>query len=159
MDLQDVPLLLKAIQGRAATAAPDTVMAIANTYKSFVTQQLTRRSHPLGSWTNSPAGEPPSFITGELQASVWTTRGITTGVYATASVAPHTVYAGVQEWGAIIFARRAHFMHWVNDRGSWFKKMVDIPARPYMRPALTDSVASGRLTESAMISFERQVWP
>jgi hypothetical protein len=155
----EVPGLLQAIQDRAATAAPGAVMAIADRYHQLVIMELTRRSHAPGSWTNSPPGDPPAWITGELAGSVTTRRGIMGGTYATASVAPHTIYAGVQEWGDVIRARRVHFMHWVNDRGSWFKKVVDIPERPYMRPALKTGIATGVLTEAAMKSFEAHVWP
>jgi hypothetical protein len=155
---QDI-VLIQAIATKAGKAAPDVVWAMAKLYEGDVKRELSMRSHAAGTWTNAPPFfSPPSMISGELERSVVTTRGITTGTYAEATVSPHTIYASVQEWGRVIYARRRHFMHWVNDRGEWFKKRVMVPPRPYMRPALEDVIRTGALTRVAMESFERSVW-
>jgi phage gpG-like protein len=150
MNIDELPAMFRGIQAKAATSAPDVVWDMAKKYQGFVERELTRRFHPLGSWTNSIRGEPPAWITGELARSVWTTRGVTTGTYATASVAPHTVYARIQELGGTIRARRVRYLHW----GTTFVKHVDIPERPYMHPAIRDAISSGQLTQVAMRSFE-----
>ena len=73
-------------------------------------------------------------------------------------MAPHVIYAATQERGGIHQARHAKYMHWVNTGGAWFKKRVDIPARPYMEPALREVIEDGSLTASAIEAFMAVVW-
>jgi hypothetical protein len=50
------------------------------------------------------------------------------------------------------------YMHWVNSGGSWYKKRVRIPPRPYMKPALEDCLSNGSLVKAAMEAFYAKVW-
>ena len=65
----------------------------------------------------------------------------TTAQGAVAEVGPHTIYARIQEFGGIIYPRRASMLHWKDENGEdHFAKSVTIPARPYLRPAAEDHI-------------------
>jgi phage gpG-like protein len=158
--LAELVPVLEALRDRAATAAPPTVMAMADTYRDHLKKVTLRRSFAAPGQFGTPAapGSPPAWRTGELAKSVTTTPGLQSGLVATASVGPHTIYAATQEHGGVHFARRARYMHWVNSGGSWYLKRVDIPARPYMGPALDEVIGDGSLVKSAMEAFMATVW-
>lgn len=62
------------------------------------------------------------------------------GKIAEASVGPRGVaYARIHEYGGIIKAKNAPYLHFMTKDGAWHKvKSVHIPARPYMRPAFDE---------------------
>ena len=91
-------------------------------------------------------------MTGRLRASVTCVRGPGGGTVATSLVGPNTIYAATQEYGREIFAKRT-YMHWINDRGPWWKKRVYVPPRPYLGPALRDVVEDGSLVRAAGARF------
>ena len=152
--------MLKALRDKASGAAPPTVMAIADTYKDHLTKVTLRRSFAAPGQFGTPAapGQPPAWRTGALARSVTSLLGASTGLTATATVGPHTIYARVQNQGAINRPTHAKYMHWVNSGGSWYKKRVRIPPRPYMQPALDDCIANGSLVKAAMEAFYLEVW-
>jgi len=158
--LDELPGVLKALRDKAATAAPDCVMAIADTYRDHLKNVTLRQSFaaPGQFGTPAPRGGPPAWRTGELARSVTSVLGASSGLTARATVAPHTIYAATQERGGVHEPVRARYMHWVNDGGEWFKKRVSIPERPYMGPALDQCIANGSLVESAMEAFYAKVW-
>lgn len=161
MDLKDVPDLLREYRDLAATAAPDAVMGMSKAYYDQVQKNLRLRAHPVGYfvppsiWTNAPRGEPPALVTGRLAASVAIKRGATTGTYAQASVAPHTIYARTQEVGETHYGHP--FMVWRDDGGIHYARKVKIPARPYMRPATEYTVTTGVLTRAAERAFKEHM--
>lgn len=158
--LEELPGVLKAIQAKAADAAPPVVMAIADAYKDHLVHVTLRRSFAAPGQFGTPAapGGPPAWRTGRLAGSVTSRLSGAGGLTATAVVGPHTVYARVQNQGAVNRATRAHYMHWVNSGGEWFKKRVDIPGRPYLEPALRETIADGSLVRAAMEAFMAKVW-
>jgi hypothetical protein len=158
--LAELPGVLRELQAKAADAAPVTVMAIAETYKDHLTHVTLRRSFAAPGQFGTPAapGEPPAWRTGRLAGSVTAVLGALSGLTARATVGPHTIYSRIQNAGGINRPTRAHYMHWVNSGGEWFKKRVVIPARPYMEPALKDCIANGSLTKAAMEAFYAKVW-
>lgn len=158
--LEELPGVLKALRDKAATAAPPTVTAIAQTYQKHLQKVTLRRSFAAPGQFGTPAapGQPPAWRTGELARSVTTSVAGGSGLTASATVAPHTVYAATQEHGGIHRPSHARYMHWVNSGGSWYLKRVDIPPRPYMQPALDDCLANGSLTRAAMETFYAWVW-
>ena len=132
---------------------------MARTYTRAVKRLLHLTSHAPGTFpTPSAPGSPPSWTTGNLSRSVWPSYGVTGGVYATASVAPHTIYAAVQEYGDVIWRRRARYMTWVANGQRWYRVMVKIPERPYMRPALRSGIATGSLSRAAASAFSIAIW-
>jgi hypothetical protein len=160
--VDELPAVLGIFRDRAAAAAGPTAKAMADTYKSHLTRVTLQRYHsvPGQFGTPSPRYEGPvASRTGLLAASVTAWQGVSGPGFGSASVAPHTVYAVTQEWGAVHFARTRRFMHWTNSGGSWWKKRVDIPQRPYMRTATRETIADGSLTRSAMLMFRSMVGP
>lgn len=149
---------LQAIRDRGALAAVPVVRNMAARYSQYVKRdELRRYSHPMFTRTPSPRGAPPAWMTGALSRSI-TTEVSGGGLSAMAVVGPHTIYASVQEYGRIIRAKHRATMAYFQD-GRWhFPEIVDIPARPYMRPAIEATIADGSLERAAMEAFEEVVF-
>lgn len=95
---------------------------------------------------------------------------------ASSIVAPHTIYAKIQEEGGIIRAHRRvrggwtgpylggirgpgqHTMHFVVAGVDYFPMVVDLPARPYMRPSAAAVVANGSVQAAGSAAFMREVF-
>lgn len=168
MDPSAVPGLLEAIGKRAEAAAIPVANAIAKTYDEHLTNVTLHESgaHPPVTFTPAPPGRPPAMMTGRLAGSIARTAAVGGGGIATSSVAPHTIYAATQEFGGDHFAKPGRFMWlWVKyigpaavaERG-WQRVAVHIPERPYMRTAVTETVANGSLVRSAERAFYAVVW-
>lgn len=111
------------VKDRAAVDAAD---AMAQAYQRGVVKSMT------GSSPSAP-GTPPARRTGTLARSVQAEPAkLTGGGQATSSVAPHTVYARIQQLGGVIVPVRAKILHWTDKGGSHWAKRVTLPARPYM---------------------------
>ena len=77
---------------------------------------------------------------GQLRNSI-RVESKTSATGAVAEISPHTIYARIQEFGGIIYPRRASMLHWKDENGEdHFAKSVTIPARPYLRPAAEDHI-------------------
>ena len=149
------------IQARAAEAAGPVAKAMADTYKTHLTRVTLQKYHSAPGQYGTPSPPyvgPVASRTGRLAASVTSVMGASGPGFGSATVGPHTIYAATQEWGDVHTAH-THFMHWVNDRGAWWKKRVTIPRRPYMEPALDDVIGDGSLSRVAMETFMSIVWP
>ena len=162
MTLDELIAKLEAIRDDAAAAMPACAEAMAGTYKDHLVKVTLRRSYaspfpgPPGKGqygTPAPEGGPPAYRFGNLARSVIAWPGVSTGVSATAHVAPTVIYAGVQEFGAEIYARNYPYMKWYNSRGWWAKRHVSIPKRPYLEPALNETIADGSLVRAAAERF------
>jgi hypothetical protein len=118
-----LPLWLQGFADRAkARAAVDAANAMAQTYQGEVVRSM-RGPAP------SPPGTPPARRTGTLARSVRAEPAIGSGPRAKSSVAPHTVYARIQQLGGHIHVVRAKVL---TDGKTFFGKSVYLPARPYM---------------------------
>ena len=101
----------------------------------------------------SPPGTPPARVTGTLARSIRRGGGHATGPYSfMVSVAPHTVYARIQQLGGHIYPRHTlragpreansayspvaygelGFLRWEDKGGVHFSRHVYLPKRPYM---------------------------
>lgn len=150
-------------------------MAMGKAYREEVAgHTLQAFSHAPYTKTPSPPGMPPARISGELAGSVREEPGVSSAMTGRASVAPHTVYARIQETGGDIYAH-GKYMKFVTDyptRATSFRKSqreggglflnfarhVHIPARPYMRPTTARMVANGSLHRVAAAEFTAKVW-
>ena len=161
MTIDELIAKLEAIRDEAAAAMPACAMAMSDTYKEHLTRVTLQRSI-ASTWPGppgkgqfgspAPAGSPIAYRFGNLSRSVTSWPGGSSGYSAFAHVAPHVVYAGVQEYGAVIDAHRP-YMRWYNSRGWWALKRVKVPPRPYLRPALDDVSADGSLERAAGEKF------
>jgi len=156
MDASELPGYLAEISGRVSSAAKPVVMAMAERYEREVKRNLSKTSHPRFTRTPSPPGGFPSLMTGRLRRSVLAAGPYGGGGIAMAEVAPHTIYAGVQEYGHTMHGRP--LMHFYNMGRWWSLETVHVPSRPYMRPTTAELVASGSLTVEAEAAFEVYVW-
>jgi hypothetical protein len=124
----------RAVRDRAALDAAD---AMAQSYQRDVVRSM-RGPSP------SPAGTPPARRTGTLARSVRPEPAKAAGAgRATSSVAPHTVYARIQQLGGHVYPVRAKALRWKartfgplrqgEKRSNWvYATHVYLPPRPYM---------------------------
>ena len=157
--------LLEGIAARVARSAPEMAMAMGRVHeRRMVSVELSRYAHAPVTQTPSPPGSSPAVMTGALRASVTCTMGASSGVVATSVVGPHTIYAATQEFGGVHHGRPDMWL-WIRYIGpqavrqrGWVKQVVDIPARPYVRPSRDAVIASGAVTAAANAAFVAQVW-
>lgn len=116
------------VRDRAAVDAAD---AMAQSYQSGVVRSMA------GSSPSAP-GTPPARRTGTLARSVRAEPAVQAGAgRATSSVAPHTVYARIQQLGGDIRPVRAKVLAWKQGGKTRYAMHVHLPARPYM--VMTDA--------------------
>ena len=161
MTIDEAITVLKAYQAGSATAAGPAAKAMADTYKSHLTRVTLQRFHsvPGQFGTTSPAGSPIASRTGHLASTVTSTAGRSGPGFGSAYVRPNTIYAVTQEWGDEHEPSHYPYMRWHNSGGWWMKKLVKIPERSYMRPAVRETAADGSLTRSAALMFRSLVGP
>jgi len=107
-------------------AALDAAGAMAQAYQRSVVKSM-RGPSP------SPAGTPPARRTGTLARSVRPEPAVPAGACrATSSVAPHAVYARIQQKGGVIVPVRAKVLRWKEGKRYRYARRVVLPARPYM---------------------------
>ena len=124
----------------------------------------------------SPPGSPPARRTGTLARSVRWTPAVSTGAYrATSTIAPHTVYARIQQQGGTIRAKHmagdtgygralnyagAHrrvsasgpgFLRFTIDGTVHYARQVTLPARPYM---VLNSDVKGQMRDAAVYALK-----
>lgn len=86
---------------------------------------LKTYTHPRGTPTTSPPGEPPALVTGTLRRSMTVRGPVWSGMSVTGEVGPTVVYARIQELGG-----RAGKDH-----------RATLPARPYVLPTVLGDLA------------------
>jgi phage gpG-like protein len=146
---EQVNARLQALRAAAAgPAALATVRAMSLLGVAVTMEVLSQRAHGEGE-PAGPAGEPPSVVSGTLRRSVKATPPQSLGPgRAGAAVGSSVVYARIQEFGGVIEAKGG-MLHWTDGSGAHFAKRVELPARPYLHPAIQLMVGSGRLREVA----------
>jgi len=116
------------VRDRAALDAAD---AMAQSFQSAVVRSMTGPSP-------SPPGTPPGRRTGTLARSVRAEPARLAGAgKAASSVAPHTVYARIQQLGGDIYPVRAKVLRWKEGKKYRYARHVHLPARPYI--VMTDA--------------------
>lgn len=119
---------LNAWAERASIAARQATASGGHAIEAKVKRKLTTYSHPAGTPTPSPPGEPPALVTGQMRRSVRvsTPAQVAPGTWETRT-GPSVIYGRIQELGG-----RA-------GRGSV------LPARPYLAPSVAELLSSGEL--------------
>lgn len=164
MDLQDEASYLEYLQRLVASAAAGEVNGMAKTFQDRVKNvTLKRIMHPPNMYWEAPEGEPPAYASGNLARSILMKSSYNTPSNvlgeAQASVYATAIYAALQEWGGSTWPNRGQYMHWRNTRGPWWKKLVDVPEHPYMRPTLEAVIRDGSLQRSAIDAFVKATAP
>jgi phage gpG-like protein len=88
---------------------------------------------------NASAGRPGlNVVTGALVNSIQVFDGESSETRAEVEVGPTVEYGAIHEFGGVIMPVFAKMLSWVDNGVRIFAKMVQIPARPYMRPAVDE---------------------
>jgi len=140
---EELPARLRRLARDVADrAALDAADAMAQAYQRDVVRRM-RGPSP------SPPGSPPARRTGTLARSIRPEPATLAGPgRAKSSVAPHTVYARIQQLGGDIYPVRAKVLRWKEGRKVRFATHVHLPERPYMgmgparRQACRDAAAA-----------------
>lgn len=97
-------------------------------FQNEVKQKLSENTSP------SSAGKSPGVKTGALRRSIQIDRSQINKLRI--RVGTNLVYAKIQEYGGIISAKKSKFLRFLVGGKFISKKTVNLPARPYFRPAL-----------------------
>lgn len=143
-------------------AQQDGLEASARTLVRKVGDSLRQRaSHKGAGGEPAPAGQPPAQKTGTLARSIsFDLRGNTAFV-GVASDSPSNKYAMIHEFGGRIEAKNAPFLVFQLPDGEWRKvKFVNMPARPYLRPALNRNLPELRdaFNKATQRSLKQKGW-
>lgn len=119
---------IEALPERVELANRLAVTEGAHLLEREVKTNLSRYSHPKGTATPSPPGEPPALVTGTLRRSIAVKGPVRIGFGAyEALVGPTVIYGRVQELGGET------------------RYGYSLPARPYVEPGLHRLLDSGEL--------------
>lgn len=153
MNLRDLPNYLRSLQDGVAKAVIPAADKMAAGFRDRVSQDTLRRTeHAPGMFWRAVRGQPPAYASGRLARS-FVTIPASTRIRATARVGNTAVYASIQEFGGATWPRTGEYMHWVNTRGPWWKRHVDIPEHPYFRPTVDEMIRDGSLRRLAASGF------
>lgn len=155
MDIASLPAFLRTMQ---QTAADPAVRAAADAMARGAVRQISdvtlrRLQHPPGLFWRAPRGVAPAYASGRLARSVRATPAVGGGGKAVAWAGAYARYAALQEEGGRTWPRTSAYMHWVNSRGSWYKKLVKVPAHPYFEPTVESMEINGTLSRLAADAF------
>jgi hypothetical protein len=139
-----VAVRLGKIAEQAEIGGPKAAQAMGHQLVSEVTRnELLRYTHPVGTKTSSPPGQPPAIVSGALRRSIKQdpiTGGHKVGQYRWETTVGGTiVYSRIQELGG--WAGRNHATY--------------LPRRPYLSAALMRSRASIR--DAGVNAFKKAV--
>lgn len=120
--VREVVVKLKAVGRNTGPGARTAATAMGRSYqRGVVAGELSRYSHPRGTPTPSPAGEPPARVSGALARSIRADPARETGPDRwETTVGPSIVYGRIQELGGV--SGQGH--------------RTVLPPRPYLAPAL-----------------------
>ena len=106
---------------------------------------------------NASRGRPGlEMKTGALVGSITAVPAKSTKTRAEVDTGPSVLYAAIHEFGGIIKPIRAKMLSWIGDTGERiFANLVQIPARPYMRPAIDEN--EDRIVKAVETEVRRQL--
>jgi len=90
-----------------------------------------------------------------LGGSIQVVLSESTNTKASVDVGPTVVYGRIQELGGVILPVHAKMLSWVDDGVRIFAKMVHIPARPYLRPAVDEH--KQEITDAISFQINKQI--
>lgn len=145
----ELPARLRALAAQVQDhAAVDAADAMAQSFQRGVVKSMT------GSSPSAP-GTPPARRTGTLARSVRPEPAKSTGAgRASSSVAPHAVYARIQQNGGDIYPVRAKLLRFKVGGKYRYAKHVHLPARPYM---VMNAARRQECRSAAIAAVERAV--
>ena len=91
-----------------------------------------------------------------LGGSIQTVVEKTTAKSSTVNVGPTVIYGRIQELGGVVLPVFAKMLSWVSDSGERiFANKVQIPARPYLRPAVDNN--KDDIVDAISYQLEQQI--
>jgi hypothetical protein len=152
LTVAELPAYLAAQARKAGDRSPAAAAnGMAQAYQSYVVRSM-RGPAP------SPPGTPPARRSGTLARSVRPAPAVPSGAYrATASIAPHTVYARIQQAGGTIRAKhttpdgRPGYLRFEIGGRVLYRHQVTLPPRPYM---VLNSAVDGEMRDGAIAGLE-----
>lgn len=145
---------LEAVLAKANLGAQAAAQAMADYIASRVANEtLTRRINPPGTYYKARPGEPPSYGSGALAKSIYSTDA-TQGLRSSALVGSTDRRAHVFEFGSCILQPTRHkMMGWKDSKGIWRHRMVNMEEHPFLGPTTEDAIDDGELHRIAYEAF------
>lgn len=129
-----------------------TVLANLHKLSTFAQHQTAVRALLAGALPiQNAAKQKAPKLTGTLSRSIHSEESSEGGGLASVMVGTDVVYAAIHEFGGVIVPKQAKLLHFVINGEDIFAKSVQIPARPYLRPALAEQKAAAIEATSAAL--------
>lgn len=147
-----------AIQEKARLGAQAAAQGMADYIARRTAENTLRRNrHPPGQYYKARPGDPPSFSTGKLADSMYSTPA-SGGLRSTAFAGSNDVRAKLFEYGGCVLKPTTKkVMHWVDSRGSWYHSHLpaneDYPAHPFLSLTTDEAMSDGGLQQAAIDAF------
>jgi len=144
-----------AIEQRARLGARAAAEAMARYVAERIRDDtLQRRRHAPGQYYKAKPGEPPSYSSGALMESVYSTPA-SGGLRASASVGSTDKRARLFEFGGCVLKPTSRsVMHWVDSGGSWYHAELRVDVEhPFVGPTTEDAIDDGELLRVAIEAF------
>lgn len=145
---------LEAVLAKANLGAQAAAQAMADYIANRVANEtLTQRINPPGTYYKARPGEPPSYGSGALARSMYSTPA-SGGLRSSAFAGSKDRRAHVFEFGSCILqpARGKH-MGWKDSGGVWRHRMVSMEEHPFLEPTTDDAIDDGELHRIARDAF------
>lgn len=145
---------LEGVLAKAKLGAQATANAMAKYIADRVANDtLTRRINPPGTYYKARPGDPPSYGSGALARSIYSTPA-SAGLRSSASVGSTDRRAHVFEFGSCLLTpTRGRLMGWKDSGGVWRHRYVRMEKHPFLEPTTEDAIRDGELHRVARDAF------
>ena len=145
---------LEAVLAKAKMGAPAVAEAMARYIaERTANETLTRRINPPGTYYKARPGEPPSFGSGALADSMYSTPA-SGGLRASAVAGSTDRRAHVFEFGSCLLQpARGKLMGWKDSGGVWRHRYVRMEKHPFLEPTTEEAIDDGELRRIAIEAF------
>ena len=145
---------LEAVLAKANLGAQVAAQAMADYIADRVANEtLTRRINPPGTYYKARPGEPPSYGSGALAESMYSTPA-SEGLRSSAFAGSTDRRAHVFEFGSCLLQpTRRKLMGWKDSGGVWRHRYVRMEEHPFLEPTTEDAIDDGELHRHAVEAF------
>ena len=139
-------------KARLGAAAAAEAMA-AHIRDRAANETLQRRINPPGTYYKARPGEPPSYGSGALADSMYSTPG-SQGLRSSAEAGSTDRRAPIFEYGSCLLrpGRRKH-MGWKDSGGVWRHRTVYVDEHPFLGPTIEEAIDDGSLRQAAIDAY------
>ena len=144
-----------AVEAKARLGAGPTAEAMAKHVADRIQNDtLRRRRTSPGQYYRAKRGEPPSYGTGKLADSIYSTPA-SGGLRARAWTGSSDQRAKLFELGGCVLKPGdGKLLHWKDSGGWWSHPFLRVDTEhPFLRPTVEDAVDDGSLREAAIDAF------